>query len=263
LRTLQSLWADRPTIGLWHRIGTAQVAEIVGRAGFDWVCIDAQHGVIGESEVRTMLAGLAKAGCPGLVRTPWQDPGFAMRALDAGAHGILFPTVSDADEVRRAVGACKYPPVGYRSWAALGLGGADTEAANEATSCGVMIETASAVDAFEEIAAVDGLGFVFVGPDDLAISLGRPPTTEPTDEVVLAAIDRVRSCCLERGLPVGIYCGSPAMVRRWGAAGFTVLAVASDLAVLGPGASELSSSARLALAEVDAPAGVTTSSGRG
>jgi 4-hydroxy-2-oxoheptanedioate aldolase len=254
----RSLWAEgRPTIGLWHRIGTAQAAELVGHAGFDWVCIDAQHGMIGESDVRTMLAGLAKAGCPGLVRTPWQDPGFAMRALDAGAHGILFPTVSDADEVRRAVGACKYPPVGYRSWAALGLGGADMEAANEATTCGVMIETASAVDAIEEIVAVEGLGFVFVGPDDLAISLGRQPTTEPTDEVVLAAIERVRACCAGRGLPAGIYGGSPAMVRRWGAAGFTVLAVASDLAVLGQGAADLAASARLALA--DAPAGVTTS----
>jgi 4-hydroxy-2-oxoheptanedioate aldolase len=261
LSTLRPLWTDgRPTIGLWHRIGTAQAAEIVGRAGFDWVCIDAQHGMIGESEVRTMLAGLTKAGCPALVRSPWHDPGFAMRALDAGAHGILFPTVGDADEVRRVVGACKYPPIGYRSWAALGLGGADTEAANETTMCGVMIETVSAVDAIDEIVAVDGLGFVFVGPDDLAISLGRSPTTEPTDEIVLAAIERVRSCCVESGLPVGIYCGSVAMVRWWGAAGFTVLAAASDLAVLGDGAAELAASTRLALAELDAPASVTKSS---
>ena len=210
-----------------------------------------------------MLAGLAKAGCPGLVRTPWQDPGFAMRALDAGAHGILFPTINDADEVRRVVGACKYPPTGYRSWAALGLGGADMAVANEATSCGVMIETASAVDAIDEIVAVDGLGFVFVGPDDLAISLGRSPTTEPTDEVVLDAIERVRSCCAERGVPAGIYCGSDAMVRRWGAAGFTVLAAASDVGVLGQGVTELASSARLALSEVDLPASVTMPSGRG
>jgi 4-hydroxy-2-oxoheptanedioate aldolase len=217
--------------------------------------------MIGESEVRTMLAGLAKVGCPGLVRTPWQDPGFAMRALDAGAHGILFPTVSDADEVRRAIGACKYPPTGYRSWAALGLGGADTEAANEATTCGVMIETAAAVDAIDEIVAVEGLGFVFVGPDDLAISLGRAPTTEPTDELVLAAIERVRVCCAEHGLPAGIYCGSTAMVRRWAAAGFTVLATASDLAVLGQGAADLVASARLALAEADVSAGLTTPTG--
>jgi 4-hydroxy-2-oxoheptanedioate aldolase len=184
-----------------------------------------------------------------------------MRALDAGAHGILFPTVNDADEVRRVVGACKYPPIGYRSWAALGLGGADVVAANEATSCGVMIETASAVDAIDEIVAVEGLGFVFVGPDDLGISLGRSPTTEPTDEVVLAAIERVRSCCAARGLPAGIYCGSTGMVGRWGAAGFTMLAVTSDVAVLTLGTAEAAASARVALSEVEALTGVTRQSG--
>ena len=134
---------------------------------------------------------------------------------------------------------------------------------NEATSCGVIIETASAVDAIDEIVAVDGLGFVFVGPDDLAISLGRSPTTEPTDEVVLDAIERVRSCCAERGVPAGFTVGSDAMVRRWGAAGFTVLAAASDVGVLGQGVTDWPLSARLALSEVDLPASVTMPSGRG
>ena len=84
---LRSRWAAGVTVGLWHRLATRQAAEIVGQAGFDWVCIDAQHGFIGEAEVRTMLGGLTAAGCPSIVRTPWHDPGFAMRALDAGAGG--------------------------------------------------------------------------------------------------------------------------------------------------------------------------------
>ena len=228
-----SLWAgDRATVGLWHRLGTAQAAGIVGRAGFDWVCIDAQHGFIDAAEVRVMLGGLGLGACPAIVRTPWHDPGFAMRALDAGASGILFPTIEDSEQARQAVAACRFPPAGYRSWAALGLHGDRPAAANDAVSCGVMIETQAALTNVEAILDVPGVDFAFVGPDDLAISLGHAPTTEPTEPEVLAAIEHVRAACSDRGLPAGIYCGSTAMVRRWAAAGFRILAATSDTALL-------------------------------
>jgi 4-hydroxy-2-oxoheptanedioate aldolase len=223
-------------VGLWHRLGTPQAADILGRAGFDWVCIDAQHGFIGEPEVRAMLGSLASSGCPSIVRAPWHDPGFAMRALDSGASCVLFPTIDDADQATRAVRACRYPPAGYRSWAALGLGSERPAAANDAICCGVMIETAAALRNLDAILDVDGVDFAFVGPDDLAISLGHEPTTEPTTPAVLEAIERVRASCFDRDLPVGIYCGSAEMVRRWGSAGFRILAITSDTTLLAQGA---------------------------
>jgi 4-hydroxy-2-oxoheptanedioate aldolase len=252
MSVLGSLWANgRPTVGLWHRLGTAQAAGIAARAGFDWVCVDAQHGFIAESEVRVMLGELARAECPSIVRTPWHDPGFAMRALDAGAHAILFPTINDADQADRVIKACKYPPVGYRSWAALGVGSESPAAANDATCCGVMIETADAVAAIDEILSVEGIDFVFVGPDDLAISLGCEPTTEPTDATVLEAIEHVRLRCADRGVRAGIYCGSDEMVRRWGSAGFVILARTSDTALLAEAAAAAARSSRLALDDWD------------
>lgn len=244
---LRALWESRPTLGLWHRLGTPQAADIVGRAGYDWVCIDAQHGFIGEPEVRAMLAGLAGAGCPSIVRTPWHDPGFAMRALDAGACALLFPTISNAEEAARVLRACRYQPAGYRSWAALGVGSERPETANEAICCGVMIETAAALQNLEAILDVDGLDFAFIGPDDLGISLGYQPTTEPTELEVVEAIEHVRACCASRGLPVGIYCSSAAMVRRWGNAGFRILTVTSDTALLAQSAVIALSAARDAL----------------
>jgi 4-hydroxy-2-oxoheptanedioate aldolase len=230
------MWSNRPTLGLWHRLATQQAAGLVGAAGYDWVCVDAQHGFLDEGHVRDMLAGLNTAGCPSIVRAPWHDPGFAMRALDAGAGAILFPTIEDPEQTARAVRACRYPPAGYRSWAGLGLGCERPETANKAICCGVMIETASALENLESILDVQGLDFAFVGPEDLALSLGYEPTTEPSEPVVLDAIERIRTSCRERNLPVGIYCGSPAMVRRWGNAGFRILTVTSDIAILTQGA---------------------------
>src|SRR5579862_2333860 len=182
---LRLMWSNRPTLGLWHRLATQQAAELVGAAGYDWVCIDAQHGFLDEAHVRVMLAGLNRAGCPSIVRAPWHDPGFAMRALDAGAGAILFPTIEDREQAERAVRACRYPPAGYRSWAGLGLGCERPETANMAICCGVMIETARALENLEAILDVEGLDFAFIGPDDLGVSLGCEPTTEPSEPVVL------------------------------------------------------------------------------
>ena len=138
--------------------------------------------------------------------------------------------------------ACRFPPAGYRSWAALGIDGDRPAAANEAVSCGVMIETQAALGNLEAILDVPGVDFAFVGPDDLAISLGHAPTTEPTEPEVLVAIEH-GARPQRTGLPAGIYCGSTAMVRRWAAAGFRILAATSDTALL----AEATAAARAAV----------------
>lgn len=244
MNRLRSLWSQGPTLGLWHRLATRQAAEIVGNSGYDWVCIDAQHGFLDQADLRTMLDGLRSADCPAIVRTAWHEPGFAMRSLDAGASAILFPVIENAEQAAMAVRACRYPPAGNRSWAGLGLGNDQPSAANELVCCGVMIETAGALENLEAILDVPGLDFAFIGPDDLGVSLGCEPTTEPRDPIVLDAIERIRISCLERQLPAGIYCGSTEMVRQWADAGFRILTVTSDTALLAQGASAAVRSAR-------------------
>jgi 4-hydroxy-2-oxoheptanedioate aldolase len=196
-------------------------------------------GFIDAAEVRVMLGGSCSA--PARPSAAVHDPGFAMRALDAGASGICSRR-SDSEQARQAVAACRFPPAGYRSWAALGIDGDRPAAANEAVSCGVMIETQAALGNLEAILDVPGVDFAFVGPDDLAISLGHAPTTEPTEPEVLVAIEH-GARPQRTGLPAGIYCGSTAMVRRWAAAGFRILAATSDTALL----AEATAAARAAV----------------
>jgi len=106
--TLRELW-DRgePTVGGWCVIPSPFAAELMGRAGYDWVCIDTQHGVIGYDQMLPMLQALSATGTPAFVRVPWNQPSDIMKALDAGAEGVIVPMVSSEEEARRAVGACR------------------------------------------------------------------------------------------------------------------------------------------------------------
>src|SRR5256885_3621393 len=108
----------------------------MGRAGYDWVCIDTQHGLSGYDQMLPMLQALSATGTPAFVRVPWNQPSDIMKALDAGAEGVVVPMVNSQEEARRAVGACRYPPQGFRSWgptrAALQVTGFGPESANRA-----------------------------------------------------------------------------------------------------------------------------------
>src|SRR5690606_6731552 len=146
MATLRELLQDgRPAIGGWCSIPSPVTAEIVGRSGFDWVCIDTQHGLIGYDQMVPMLQALSATGTPVLVRVPWNRPEHVMKALDAGAHGIIVPMVNTADEAARAVEAAKYPPGGTRSWgplrAAMAAPSYSAPEANRRTFVAVMIET--------------------------------------------------------------------------------------------------------------------------
>src|SRR5207237_3503329 len=136
------LTAGKPAIGAWCVIPGSFTAEAVAAAGFDWVCIDAQHGLIGYQEMLGMLQAVAGTGVPSRVRVPWNDPGWIMKALDAGAAGVRVPMVNTPEEAEAAVGACRYPPQGFRSWgptrASLHAPTFSPETANRSVLCAVM-----------------------------------------------------------------------------------------------------------------------------
>ncbi len=235
------LAGSKPAIGGWCVIPGSFTAEIVARAGFDWVCIDVQHGLIGYQEMLGMLQAVAVVGVPSVVRVPWNDPGWIMKALDAGAAGVIVPMVNSPAEAAAAVGACRYPPEGYRSWgptrASLGVADYSPELANRSVICAVMVETVPALERLGEILSVPGVDAVFIGPSDFALSMGfAPRSDEPEHRRRLEAVPAV---CRDYGVVPGIACGSSELLARWRQAGYSMLAVPSDLVMLRRAADEM------------------------
>ena len=136
-------------VGAWCSIGSSYVAELLGSCGFDWICIDLQHGFAGLESLLPMIQAAAITQTPVLARVPRLDAGLIGRALDAGAAGVIVPMVNSAADAREAVRACRYPPDGVRSWGPARLTLADpaytAQRANSQVQCLVMVETLAAV----------------------------------------------------------------------------------------------------------------------
>jgi 4-hydroxy-2-oxoheptanedioate aldolase len=232
-------------------------AEVLGRAGFDWVCVDLQHGMIDQADLLGILQGLAVGGTPALVRVPWNEPASIMRALDTGAAGVVIPMVSSARDAAAAVAACRYPPAGIRSWgptrAALGRGDYGVETADREVLCAVMIETREAMDALDEILAVPGVDVAFIGPSDLAIAHGSAPSLQADDPDIGRRILQVREACARHDVIPAIFTSGPEAASRWERAGFRLLTVGSDRLLMLEAARRLMASIRSAAAEPDEP----------
>ena len=233
MTTLRELWdSGRPAIGGWCTVPNSFTAELMGRAGYDWVCVDTQHGLLGQDSMVTMLQALAITDTPAFVRVTWNEPDLIMRALDSGAQGVIVPMVNSAADARRAAGACRYIPDGYRSWgpirASLGRPNFTPETANRDVVCAVMVETEEAVANLDEILSVDGVDAVYVGPSDLAVSLGLQPTGDPAEPRHVETIERILEACLRHGVVAGIHCGSVETAKRWLDAGFRMVNVNND-----------------------------------
>lgn len=247
-KTLRELWdGEEPTIGGWCTIPSAFSAELMGRSGFDWVCIDTQHGLVGYDQMVPMLQALAITATPAFVRVAWNQPDHIMRALDAGAQGVVVPMVSSADEARAAVAAVKYPPLGTRSWgpirAALDVEDYSSEVANRRTIVAVMIETPGGMQNLDAILSVPGVDAVYVGPSDLALGHGMSPTMAVSEPEHEALILTVADACRRHGIVAGIHCDSIETVRRWHAHGYGMFTVSSDAALMRRAAMAVSSQA--------------------
>ncbi len=183
------------------------------------------------------------------VRVAWKDPSAIMKALDAGAKGTIVPMVETAAEVEEAVGASRYPPQGNRSFAGLGIGRGDTAAANAAVRCGVMIETAAALDHLSEILSVPGLDFILVGPEDLSLACGVASLTERAARERERIFESVANACHSHGVLAGIFCGDSATSVHRAAQGYRFLAASTDLGLIADAATRTLADVRAGLSE--------------
>jgi 4-hydroxy-2-oxoheptanedioate aldolase len=228
-------------LGSWLTIPGAFAAEVMGSAGFDWYCIDLQHGMMTRADLVEMLQGLDVGGNFNLVRVPWNHPPDIMWALDAGAAGVIVPMVNDAEQARAAVRACRFAPAGTRSWgpsriALRGRPGAPAEQ-DAAVRCIVMVETVEAVEHLDEILAVPGVDGVFVGPGDLAVSMGLDPR-DGGDAAHTAVVERIVRRCQAHAVLPGIFCGTPQAASRYRDLGYRLLALGTDIQLVRAAASQ-------------------------
>ena len=243
MRSLREVFgAGESALNGWLHIPSAVSAEGMAHAGFDSLTLDLQHGLIHFEAALAMLQGTASAGVPVLARAPWNEPGIIMKLLDAGCAGIICPMVNTREEAERFVGACRYPPLGYRSYGptrARLLEPAYAEGANRNVLTFAMIETAEALDNLEDILSVEGLDAVYVGPADLSQSLGGPPGADFEDGPVPEALDRILDAAGRRGRVAGLHNGSSAYAKRMIEKGFRFVTVQSDFNFLAKAAKEV------------------------
>jgi 4-hydroxy-2-oxoheptanedioate aldolase len=210
--------------------------------GWDTLTVDMQHGVVDYQAMVTMLQAISTTDTVPVVRVPWLEPAALMKTLDAGAYAVICPMVDTREQAEAFVGACRYPPAGYRSYGpyrALLYGGQDyTEYADETVVTIAMIETRKALENLDGILDVDGLDAVFVGPSDLGQSLGYGPGPDREEPEVVEAIDRVLAAATERGLAAGIFTGSSEHASRMVEKGFRFVNVSTDVRLLAGAAAE-------------------------
>ena len=218
-------------IGAWLAIPSTVTAEIVGRAGYDYVCVDLQHGMSDYRDALGMFTAIELGESVAFARAPWNEPGIIGRLLDAGALGIIIPMVNNRRDAEAASSACRYAPRGMRSFGPtrVSLGRPDYhKAANEEVLCVTMIETAEAVENVDEILAVDGIDAAYIGPSDLSVSLGLPAAPHHEEEIFRSALDKVVKACRRNGVIPGIHTNS-SLAQRRRSEGFQLLTVSADV----------------------------------
>ncbi len=237
------LLAGRQQIGLWNSMPGSLVAEALAGCGFDWIVIDTEHSVTDIPDTLSMMQAMAPYPVSAVVRPANNDTVLIKRVLDLGAQTLVIPYVQNADEARAAVAAMRYAPRGVRGVAGLTRAGrfgavADyARRAEEELCLIVQVETAEALDQIGAIAAVDGVDGLFIGPADLAASMGHVGDLKHPD--VVAAIERGIKAIVAAGKPAGILTLDPAFARQCIDWGTTFTAVGMDISLMVGGAKAL------------------------
>ena len=229
------LLAGGPVVSGWCMIPSPTTAELMAAMGFDALTIDLQHGLIDYGQALTMLQAVARPGIATLCRIPWNEPGIIGKVLDAGFSGIICPMVDTPEEAERLVRACRYAPLGSRSYGptrARRLHGQDYGAlANERITVLAMIETAAGLANLDAILDVPGIDGVYIGPADLALSLGHAPVLNSDVPEVVSAIAAIREKARARGKVAGIHSGAGQPTRAMLEAGFNFVALGTDVSL--------------------------------
>jgi len=230
--------------GTFINLGSSITAEITAGSGFDWLLIDIEHGSADLESLMTQLQAIGGSSAVPLVRIASNEPARFKRVLDMGAGGVMIPYVSTAEEAKQAVASMRYPPRGVRGVAKLNRGSGfgqnfDDYFANahEQLVCVVQIETVEALDNIDEIAAVDGVDVLFIGPLDLSVNMGIPE--QFTHERFLEARAKVVEAAKNAGKAAGILLLNTDMIADTLKAGFTCVAVGSDGGLVAAGMRQL------------------------
>ena len=224
MRALSKLRDGGYALGTMLMMDGQLTTEVFARAGYDFVMLDRQHGLIDDATLWHQIAAIDAIGqAEPWVRIPWNTPAEAMRALDGGARAIIAPMVANAAEAQALVKACRYPPQGARSWGPVraGLDGstAYAEKANSEILVFAMVEMVEAYEGLDEICAVEGLDGVFVGPNDLSMAMGNWQSGMPEDTGFIEVLKTIAMVAKSAGKLSGIHCADPTMAiaaRGWG-----------------------------------------------
>jgi 4-hydroxy-2-oxoheptanedioate aldolase len=223
-----------PVVGYWAVLDSPVSTERIARLGYDYVCLDAQHGLLGYSGILAGLTAVTAGGrSAGMVRVEANDPTPIGRALDAGAVGVIVPLVDTAEDAAAAVRAVRYPPAGRRSYGPMRSGlhiGPKPADADATVLVFVMIETPEGLANVKAICATPGLDGVYVGPSDLCLAVGGAYPGDPAvQERFDAALVSVRDAAAAAGVAAGIHTPDGRTAADRFAQGFTFATIASDL----------------------------------
>ena len=221
-----------PAVGTWLSLCSPISAELMAQVGWDWLVVDAEHSPVGFETMVNCFRAIQLGGAVPMARVPWNDTVWIQRTLDAGALGLVVPMVNSAQDAEKAVANMKYATQGIRSYGgsrvAPYIEGEYRTWAQDNITVIVMIETIQAVERAEEILSVEGVDACFIGPADLALSMGISPREVGPGTEHEAAIMRVLEAGKKLGVAVGKHCSDAAEVNQRIRQGFQFLALSSD-----------------------------------
>ena len=220
---IERLRSNETLYGGWTVTADVIAVGAVAAAGVDYVVIDLQHGAATEHDLPALTTAIWQARATPAARVRHAHPADIGRALDLGCAGVIVPNVESAGQASTAVGACHYPPAGYRS-----AGGALTSPGGP--FCLIMVESAAALADLDKTLAVPGVDGIYVGPGDLSYSLGCSPA--PDDPVQRAALEQIWAACQAAGKPVGVHSTDGATARLYRENGCRLVNVASDMVAI-------------------------------
>ena len=210
---LKQIWTSgKAATNCWLMLPSAISAEQLAHQGWDSLTVDCQHGQADHGAMVAIFTAISTTDATPLVRVPSNDSGAIGRALDSGAYGVICPMVDTVDDARKFVAACRYAPEGSRSYgprrASIYAGEDYADHANETVLAIAQIETATAMKNIDAIAAVPGLDMLFLGPNDLRLTMGMRPRANIVEPEILAAADTLLAAAHKAGRRAGIFCGN-------------------------------------------------------
>ena len=240
VRLKEKLSAGAITAGMWVNLPSPVSFEVVADSGFDWVVVDSEHFAFNKETLLHMLMAFKTSETVAIIRVPWNEPAVVKQALDMGFDGIMFPGVGSLKDVKRAVLACRYPPLGQRGFGPIRISGYTgagqveyARHANERVICAIQIEDISAKQDIDEIVKVPGIDWVMFGPNDLSGTVGS--FLNPKHPDVREAVHEMQKKVKAAGLPYSGWMGSPEAIEDAMQGGCQLIFTTDDISCLQQG----------------------------